>query len=79
MSDYRVYIIGPDGHVIDRVDLLCDNEAEARLAKQLVAGRDVELWQLDRMIETFRDTSNSAAHTKLVGHSRVRAAISASA
>ena len=26
MSDYRVYIMGPDGHVIDRVDLLCDNE-----------------------------------------------------
>jgi hypothetical protein len=61
MSDYRVYIMGPDGHVIDRVDLLCDNEAEAiRLAKQLVAGRDVELWQLDRMIEPFRDTSNSS-------------------
>ena len=61
MSDFRVYIMGPDGHVIDRVDLLCDNEPEAiRFAKQFVAGHDVELWQLDRMIETFRDTSNSS-------------------
>ena len=61
MSDYRVYIMGPDGHVQNRVDLLCDDEAEAiRLAKQLVDGHDVELWQLDRMIETIRHTSNSS-------------------
>jgi hypothetical protein len=46
--DYRAFILGHDGHVQSRVDLLCDDEAEAiRLAKQLVDGHDVELWQLD--------------------------------
>jgi hypothetical protein len=31
-----------------------------RLAKQVVDGHDVELWQLDRHIETFRHTSGAA-------------------
>ena len=58
MPDYRAYIIGPDGHVQNRVELRCHDDVEAlRLAKQLVDGRDVELWQLDRHIETFRHTS----------------------
>ena len=29
MADYRAYIMGPDGHVQNRVDLLCDDETEA--------------------------------------------------
>ena len=49
MPDYRAYIMGPDGHVQNRVDLQCTDDAEAiKLAKQLVDGYDVELWQLDR-------------------------------
>ena len=40
------------------VDPRCADEGEAvGLAKQLVNGHDVELWQLDRQIETFRHTS----------------------
>lgn len=36
--------MGPDGHVQNRVDLLCTDETEAiRLAEQLVDGHDVEL------------------------------------
>ena len=58
MQEYRAYIMGPDGHVQSRVDIRCDDEAEAiRLAKQLVDGHDVELWQLDRHIATFRQMS----------------------
>ena len=58
MPDYRAFIMGPDGHVQNRVELRCDDDAEAiRLAKQLVDGHDVELWQLDRQVETFRHTS----------------------
>ena len=58
MPDYRAYIMGPDGHVQNRVELRCDDDVEAiRLARQLVDGHDVELWQLDRHIETFRHTS----------------------
>ena len=56
--DYRAYIMGPDGHIQNRVELRCDADVEAiRLAKQVVDGHDVELWQLDRYIETFMHTS----------------------
>ena len=55
MPDYRAYIMGPDGRVRDRVDLRCDDDAEAiKLAKQLADSHDVELWQLDRHIEAFK-------------------------
>jgi hypothetical protein len=58
MKDYRAYILGPDGHVQNRVDLRCEEDVEAiKLAKQLVDDHDVELWQLDRKIQTFRHTS----------------------
>jgi hypothetical protein len=44
MEDYRAYVIGPDGHVRDRVDFWCrDDDAAKERAKQLVAGYDVEL------------------------------------
>jgi hypothetical protein len=56
--DYRAYIMGPDGRIQNRVELRCDDDVEAiRLAKQVVDGHDVELWQLDRHIETFRHTA----------------------
>ena len=55
--DYRAYIMGPDGHIENRVELQCDDDDEAvRFAKQFVDGHDVELWQLDRHIETFKHT-----------------------
>jgi hypothetical protein len=54
MQDYRAYIIGRDGHVQRRVDIQCVDVTEAvRLAKQLVDGHDVELWQSDRRIENI--------------------------
>lgn len=62
MQGYRAYIVGTDGHVLSRVDLHCHDVTEAiEQAKQLVDGHDVELWQLDRKIETFR-------HSKQGGH-----------
>jgi hypothetical protein len=55
MQDYRAFIIGPDGHVRDRVDLWCRTEDDAKeRAKQLVNGYDVELWQRDHRIAVFR-------------------------
>lgn len=55
MEAYRAYMLGADDHVQHRVDLVCDDEAEAiGLAKQLGDGHDVELWQLGRLIKTFR-------------------------
>jgi hypothetical protein len=47
MEEYRAYVIGPDGHIINRVDI------RWRLAKIAVDGHAVELWQTDRFIERF--------------------------
>ena len=55
MQDYRAYILGPDGHIQNRVDIVCeDDEAAKERAKQLVDGHDVELWQSARHIATFK-------------------------
>jgi hypothetical protein len=55
MQGYRAFIIGLDGHVENCVEIMCEDDAEAkRLAKMLVDRRDIELWQRARRIETFR-------------------------
>jgi hypothetical protein len=73
MQDYRAYIMGSDGHVQNRVDLRCNDDAEAvRLAKQLVDGRDIELWQLDRHIETFRHMAERPTLRQSVTADRAR-------
>jgi hypothetical protein len=55
MQEYRVYVIGLDGHIQERVDLFCaDDDVAKERARRLVNGHDVELWQLDRRIATFK-------------------------
>jgi hypothetical protein len=54
MPEYRVYIIGSDGHFRQAVHLNCpDDETAKHEAKQLVDGHDVELWQYARKVATF--------------------------
>lgn len=51
---YRAFVIGRDGHVMGRVDLLCADEEEAKeRARQLVDGHAIELWEGSRRIERF--------------------------
>jgi hypothetical protein len=55
MQEYCAYIIGPDGHILNRIDLLCENEHEAKeCALRLVDGQTVKLWQRDRRIAEFK-------------------------
>lgn len=55
MQEYRAYVIGLDGRVQQRIDLLSeDDEAAKERAKELVDGHDIELWQLDRRICEFK-------------------------
>ena len=55
MTDYCVYIFGPDGHISNRIDFFCDDDRAARkCAKQLVNGHDIELWQGARKLARFR-------------------------
>ena len=54
MDGYYVHVIEPDEHVRARIDILCDNDAEAkRLAKRIVEDYAIELWQKKRRIERF--------------------------
>jgi hypothetical protein len=54
MSEYRVYVIGDDGHIVSAIQLDCpDDNAAIESAIQFVNGRDIELWQHDRLIAKF--------------------------
>jgi hypothetical protein len=51
MSDYRVYIIGDDGHFQKAFSLDCgDDNAAIESAKLFIDGHDLELWQRDRLV-----------------------------
>ena len=55
MDGFYAYIVDQEGHVISRVDLALEKEEDAaERAKGLVDGHDVELWQRDRKIATFK-------------------------
>jgi hypothetical protein len=45
MAEYRAYVVGSDGHFVDAVALICDDDREAtEQAKRLADGHDIELW-----------------------------------
>lgn len=55
MPDYRVYVIGSDGHFRSSVALVCpDDETAKNEARELIDGHDVELWQYARKVATFK-------------------------
>jgi hypothetical protein len=54
MAGYYAYFVGADGRFTKRVAIVCDDDEEAKgLAKQMVDGHAIELWQETRMIATF--------------------------
>lgn len=51
MLEYHVYIIGPEGPILRRIDLFCpDDEAAIGQACKFVDGHDVEVWQDTRKV-----------------------------
>jgi hypothetical protein len=51
---YYAYVVGDGGHICNRIEIRCDNDAEAkRCAEQLVDGHAIELWQETRRVATF--------------------------
>ena len=51
---FNAYVIGDDGRIASRIDVLCDNDEEAiRSAEQLVDGHAIELWQGMRRVTTL--------------------------
>jgi hypothetical protein len=54
MSEYRIYVIGLEGHFIRAIQLDCPNDKAAmESAKQFINGHDLELWQGERQIAKF--------------------------
>jgi len=55
MHEYCAYIVGPDGHILNRIDLFCKSDDEAKqCAVRLVNTENVELWHGARRIAEFR-------------------------
>ena len=53
-TGYYAFVIAQDGHIKDRITLLCDNDEKAKeQAKHLVDGHAVELWQEKRRLAVF--------------------------
>jgi len=51
VNDYRVYVIGVDGHIASFRAFACDGDANATVwAKQLGDGHDIELWSGTRLV-----------------------------
>jgi hypothetical protein len=51
---YRAYLVGPDGRIASRIDLICEDENAAReKARQLADDCAVELWSGDRKIAEY--------------------------
>ena len=62
MSDYRIYVIGDDGHFVRAIQLDCrDDHAAIESAKQFIDGHDIELWQRDRRIARFDSRPKDAS------------------
>ena len=56
MHTYRAYLLGWDGHIVNRVEITdCDDDAAGKeRAMRLVDGHDVELWDGVRRVATFK-------------------------
>ncbi|ULK98460.1 hypothetical protein [Bradyrhizobium sp. I71] len=54
IKHYRAFQIEPDGHVFGCINLVCDDDDQAkREAAALVLAHRIELWRLDRRIAQF--------------------------
>ena len=54
MENYKLYLLGPGGHILAREDLKADDDAHAIvLAERRSAGGAAELWKGDRKVKAF--------------------------
>ena len=51
MAEYRIYIVGDDGHFVGFEPLVCDNDEQAvAKAKQILDGKDLQVWSGPRHV-----------------------------
>jgi hypothetical protein len=54
LTDYRIFVIGDDNHIMKRIEIDCaDDDAAILSGQQYIDGHDIELWQRDRRIARF--------------------------
>ena len=54
IKHYRAFQIDPDGHVFGCINLVCNDDEDAkRQAASLVLLHRIELWRLDKRIAQF--------------------------
>jgi hypothetical protein len=52
--EYRACAIGPDNHIMFRIDLICDDDDTAKeRARQFIDGHAVELWRDKKLLARF--------------------------
>jgi hypothetical protein len=55
MTEFRAYRIGDDGLIVDRFDLDCADESQARaMAEERAIDHGVELWERTRRIAVYK-------------------------
>ena len=63
MRDYRAYIMGPDGHIKDRIEFWSkDDETAKKHAEQYVDGHDIELWHQDKKLQNLKTSSKTGSN-----------------
>ncbi|MBU6461628.1 MAG: hypothetical protein KGK01_02765 [Bradyrhizobium sp.] len=54
MKEYQVYFLSEDNHIKRREDIVCgDDENAKKIAKRMVDGLAIELWQATRKLARF--------------------------
>lgn len=65
MPEYQAYVIGEDGHIQQRIDLVCADDGVAKdRAKSLVGIHAIELWQSDHKLGTFEPDPMASAEAQ---------------
>jgi hypothetical protein len=55
MAEYRIHVIGTDDQFLRSIEFICtDDESAKSCARKIVQGHDLELWQGERKISTFK-------------------------
>jgi hypothetical protein len=50
-TEYRLYTIGPDGHIFKAEPMICENDEEViSRARTMVAEHPFEIWSRDRLV-----------------------------
>jgi hypothetical protein len=59
VNEYKIYLMGPDGHVRKALPITCGDDSEAIDQARLFANKNsIEVWQAARKVATLSDESN---------------------